>query len=75
MTKSKTFLLVPLFGLLAGVATQGCNSSSDAVSGVSGGGGLGGSAVNAGSGGAGVGGGGGSNPTVAPKVTIVGSGS
>jgi hypothetical protein len=75
MTKSKIFLLVPLLGLLAGAATQGCNSGSDAVVGGSGGSGLGGSAVSAGSGGTGVGGGGGSGPTGTPKVTILGSGS
>jgi hypothetical protein len=82
MTMSKIRLLVPLFGLLAGGALQGCGNSPGVSNGVSGSGGsissgtggVGGSIGSAGgnSGRAGAGG----NPVATPpKVTIVGSGS
>jgi hypothetical protein len=70
---SKMHLLIPLLGLLAVAATQGCGSNTPVNNGGNGSGGsvssVGGSSVG-GSGGAG-----GSPNTTSQKVTIVGSGS
>jgi uncharacterized membrane protein YgcG len=77
MTMSKMRLLIPLLGLLAVAATQGCGTSTAANNGSDGSGGsvssVGGSSAGGGS--TGGGGAGGSPNTTSHKVTIVGSGS
>ena len=71
MIMSKTRLLIPLLGLLAVAATQGCGSSTAVNNGGNGSGGTVGSV-----GGSGAGGGAGGGPSATShKVTIVGSGS
>jgi len=83
MTMSKTRLLLPLLGLLAGATTQGCGNGASVNGGTggsvggTGGVGSGGSVASSGgnSGSAGSAGMGGSASMPSHKVTIVGSGS
>jgi len=78
MTMSKMRVLIPLLGLLAVAATQGCGSSTAVNNGGNGSGGTVGSVGGSGAGGGSTGGGGGAGggpSATSHKVTIVGSGS